>query len=94
MSNEAKRIDDGGPAFPTTSDDYASGLGGMSLRDYFAAKAMVSLQSDRGSKHASPIKDMPFDVQARSAYAMADAMITARAAIANAAKVRKEVGDA
>lgn len=43
--------DDGGPAFPRTGDAVANefrdfDLNGMSLRDYFAAKAMAGLLSD------------------------------------------------
>jgi len=40
---DSKTIDDGGPAFPTDHSDncdYTAILGGMTLRDYFAAKAM------------------------------------------------------
>ena len=34
----------GGPAFPVTSDNYAnSESAGMTLRDYFAAKAMHAI---------------------------------------------------
>ena len=38
-------IDNGGPAFPLQSigPDFAPGYAGMTLRDYFAAKAMQGL---------------------------------------------------
>ena len=67
-------IDDGGPAFPSANNP------GMSLRDYFAAKAMQVIltsqyedgiylgDSDNDSEH----------VCARSAYIMADAMLNER----------------
>ena len=65
----------GGPAFPST---FHNGWGepekGMTLRDYFAAKAMQTLLI------AQP-KDWPmgFDVSVSvAAYQMADAMLKAR----------------
>ena len=59
--------DTGGPAFPFI--DSASPLEhpGMTLRDYFAAKAMQAL-----------IHKNYFDVAAKEAYRMADAMLKAR----------------
>ena len=63
----------GGPAFPTTSDNYASpDSTGMTLRDYFAAKAMQSylLDKDRDS--------FTFEQWAQASYEMADAMLKAR----------------
>jgi hypothetical protein len=76
-------IEAGGPAFPGAGmyDDRAftaeeCGQGGMTLRDYFAAKAMESLiagavrgQIDYGNE----------DDVARRAYEFADAMLKARA---------------
>lgn len=41
MATEATRIDDGGAAFPTQNT--SPGYSGMSLRDYFAAKAMAAI---------------------------------------------------
>jgi hypothetical protein len=64
----------GGPAYPTTQ--YANGISpsghsqGMTLRDYFAAKAMLGLlTSTRISKP---------DWIANDSYEMADAMLKAR----------------
>ena len=74
---EMKKMDnlnDGGPAFPLHNHG-AQTLGmhvsGMSLRDYFAAKAL-SAYMDGG--------DVPNDflMIARRSYAMADAMLAAR----------------
>ena len=60
----------GGPAFPWTADRAARGdEPGMTLRDYFAAKAMQVFIADQRSGMAEDAKD---------AYAMADAMLKAR----------------
>lgn len=64
--------DTGGPAFPFI--DSASPLEhpGMTLRDYFAAKAMQGLL-------ACPLQPQSGeDMYAKDAYAMADAMLKAR----------------
>ena len=72
---------DGGPAFPIASEFderrgemVRYGTYGMSLRDYFAARAMASLMiSAFGDPHMTP------DVLAEEAYQWADAMLKARA---------------
>jgi hypothetical protein len=75
-------IKDGGPAFPLTGTQWnpdrdayevSSVSDGMTLRDYFAAKAMDACVS------AVP-HDSAFDVDnvARFSYTMADAMLRAR----------------
>jgi hypothetical protein len=69
MSN----TNNGGPAFPTTDPYYAKYAGeGMSLRDYFAAKAMQGLLACPMQPQSGP------DMYARDAYALADAMLKAR----------------
>lgn len=66
--------DDGGNAFPYTF----TGLPGMTLRDYFAAKAMQGLlASPRGTVDDSPMTDK---LVAGNAYIVADAMLEARKA--------------
>ena len=60
-------INDGGPAFPRTGWPNETG---MTLRDYFAAKAMQALIPSGQS-----IDTMKY---AESAYALADAMLKAR----------------
>ena len=62
----------GGPAFPThpVMGQISAPCLGMTLRDFFAAKAMQGLL-------ASDI-DAPIDAFATKAYAMADAMLKAR----------------
>jgi hypothetical protein len=62
-------------AFPAQA---LGGLGyttGMSLRDYFAAKAMAALIA-----HPDSDGDKPPSVFANTAYTMADAMLKAREA--------------
>jgi hypothetical protein len=68
-------IKDGGPAFPVTRDDMAQNdaWGGMTLRDYFAAKAMQGIIiGNRADESALTIG------AAKDAYAVADAMLRAR----------------
>ena len=69
----------GGPAFPYSfpdgrKDDYNVAYG-MTLRDYFAAKAM-----DGFNRHMVAYEwgQDVMDVAARNAYALADAMLKAR----------------
>ena len=68
-------INDGGPAFPATQDNGANqgGVSGMSLRDYFAAKAMQAVMS---TPMIAPVGGS--DPVANLAYSMADAMLKAR----------------
>lgn len=72
------KIEDGGPAFPVVKDQYDYGYEkempkqvspGMTLRDYFAAKAMQSL-----AMH----EEYPPSRAAQTAYEYADAMLKAR----------------
>lgn len=79
MSNEKNN---GGPAFPrpfskdeTYADERIEAQDGMTLRDYFAAKAMQGLNSSNGPTWFAD-SDVP--EMARRAYLMADAMIKAR----------------
>jgi hypothetical protein len=64
----------GGPAFPTTKplEHWGDPNQGMTLRDYFAAKAMQGLLA--GTKTGSAT------VLATDSYKMADAMLKAREA--------------
>ena len=77
----------GGPAFP--GFDYINQHGkqnpeGMTLRDYFAAKAMQGLMSGRwkADMHGIPYDAYRADADewAKSAYHFADAMLKARQA--------------
>lgn len=67
--------DDGGSAFPLTDhfdegNNYKCAEGGMSLRDYFAAKAVIGLIENSAGDH---------EWLAKQAYAAADAMLKERA---------------
>jgi hypothetical protein len=80
VSNER---DDGGSAFPEASDEWCqdseryrpTSVGGMSLRDYFAAKAMAALiaRVPYDERHGIHAEAMSF-----AAYNFADAMLKAR----------------
>jgi hypothetical protein len=68
----------GGPAFPVPDD--ASDMPGMTLRDYFAAKAMQGLIScpDWREGAGEDVGMNASDYTASAAYMMADAMLKAR----------------
>ena len=68
----------GGPAFPTTLYEHGGEADGMTLRDYFAAKAMPGLMGRNWSNHKGTDEEL-IGVWARSSYAVADAMLEARA---------------
>lgn len=74
-----EKVNDGGPAFPSSMTDDSLHIAGMTLRDYFAAKALAALiQANRnpmtlGTSHVE--NNGSFAV---AAYALADAMIHAR----------------
>lgn len=63
---------DGGPAFPSSNTPETGYFAeGMTLRDYFAAKAMQSFLAQRA---------FPWDIEIpATAYRIADAMLKARA---------------
>jgi hypothetical protein len=67
--------DDGGPAFPR--DHTHLGHNGLSMRDYFAAKAMQSFVA-RWAGHSSHNAGGCFEHMAGHAYELADAMLKAR----------------
>ena len=62
------KVNTGGPAFPFVDCSSPLEHPGMTLRDYFAAKAMQVLCDDRFTE----------DQIANAAYLLADAMIKAR----------------
>jgi hypothetical protein len=70
----------GGPAFPdgSTNEWGNATKGGMTLRDYFAAKAMQSLMSMTEIQVAIGKKDIKIEVVANASYEWADAMLEAR----------------
>ena len=75
-------INDGGPAFPYHDEGQANPLQrehfqGMSLRDYFAAKALSGLATKKIPDEDSTAKaDMT--LMAKDAYYIADAMLAER----------------
>jgi hypothetical protein len=64
----------GGPAFPTPAHNLQND--GMTLRDYFAAKALTGMM---GSRNPNTPRFHPED-DAAYVYAVADAMLKAREA--------------
>lgn len=77
-------INNGGPAFPLAEPgNCVSASEGMSLRDYFAAKAMQGLAACLDATlwpNGADESDDPTDAlfMARTAYMIADAMLAAR----------------
>jgi hypothetical protein len=75
--------DTGGPAFPQNTKIVAAAgqelhhgfMGGMTLRDYFAAKAMQAWMTGWATDRPSMLQA---DVMADKAYEAADAMLKAR----------------
>jgi hypothetical protein len=71
-----EQIKDGGSAFPSTQ--YVSGISptghsvGMTLRDYFAAKALQAIMT------RDYVKDLYYKRFCDEAYRMADEMLKAR----------------
>ena len=63
------------PAFPAMHYDLADNEHGMTLRDYFAAKAIQPINSQAIDYAKAEASDM-----ARKAYMIADAMLKARQA--------------
>lgn len=87
-------IQDGGPAFPVADYDHMvfepktvaetkRDLSGMSLRDYFAAKAMQG-QMQREKDFGKTVREQGFSKYAahiaETSYQLADAMLAARSA--------------
>ena len=68
----SKEIKTGGPAFPCLTSDGRGDIG-MTLRDYFAAKAMQGLLANSETNRAWGVNE-----NAKYAYEQADAMLKAR----------------
>jgi hypothetical protein len=72
---------DGGPAFPTKNAMQTGPTEwryvGMTLRDYFAAKALSGFLANPDQDYA-PLIDDKVPMLAREAYRLADAMLAAR----------------
>ena len=61
------------PAFPAMHYDLADNEHGLTMRDYFASKAMAAMIA-----HPDSSVDVPPSAFANGAYRMADAMLKAR----------------
>lgn len=77
--------DDGGPAFPQTLTpngnpigDEIADAGGLSIRDYFAAKAMAAIIACPHDVTIAGVKAVGEAVVSKTAYVFADAMLAAR----------------
>lgn len=75
-------IDDGGPAFPCYEPGVSEhlGVGGVSVRDYFAIKALNGLLSYSycNPSRGNYIENCSVDDAAAESYRYADAMLKAR----------------
>ena len=72
-------VDESEPAFPSDSHQYGPVIG-MSMRDYFAAKAMaaVIMNPETQRELANMGRDEGMTVISKVAYMQADAMLAAR----------------
>ena len=67
------KTNDGGPAFPVEFSPKDGWSDGMSLRDYFAAKAMQGMMSQPETDQPGTLDDL-----AEISYNMANAMLKSR----------------
>ena len=70
----------GGPAFPVPGLHRGDYNNGMTLRDYFAAKAMQSTLADNAYVERTETPAEWLAIVAKASYEMADAMLKAREA--------------
>ena len=68
----------GGPAFPSMRYEFGGEDDGMTLRDYFAAKAVAGIFYPAIVESLAQDIDLDCDKIAGFAYTMADAMIAER----------------
>lgn len=77
---------DGGQAFPVNITTLGSSelrseiIHGITMRDYFAAKAMQGLIADQFRPNFALESEIDLTLVARNAYLLADAMLEARGA--------------
>jgi hypothetical protein len=72
------KADTGGPASPVGVEAFGEDKTGMTLRDYFAAKAMQGFVMDQALEQEVNTAPEWFEGIANASYAMADAMLKAR----------------
>lgn len=70
-------IKDGGPAFPITKDAVLYQCKGMTLRDWFAGKALCSIAGVCLKQGSYGTNNFEFHI-AKTAYILADAMLAER----------------
>jgi hypothetical protein len=70
----------GGPAFPVAGSEHNYPIEGMTLRDYFAAKALSGWLASYPESCTHPIVAGNADEVAKHSYMLADAMLRAREA--------------
>lgn len=70
----------GGPAFPVAGSEHNYPIEGMTLRDYFAAKALSGWLASYPESCTHPIVAGNADEVAKHSYMLADAMLLAREA--------------
>lgn len=75
MSEEENKIDGGGQAFPR-ADGQGRHVPGMSLRDFFAAHALVGQLAESAHPQSPGLGN--FNLLAQRSYEIADAMLAAR----------------
>lgn len=68
----------GGPAFPISGSENNMPVQGMTLRDYFAAKALQGILSAGADLNVGPSHVEEMEGVAKTIYLIADAMIAAR----------------
>ncbi|WP_104556782.1 hypothetical protein [Enterobacter sichuanensis] len=73
-------IKNGGPAFPVAGSEHNYPIEGMTLRDYFAAKALSGWLASYPESCTHPIVAGNADEVAKHSYMLADAMLRAREA--------------
>ena len=70
----------GGPAFPVAGSEHNYPIEGMTLRDFFAAKALSGWLASYPESSAHPIVAGNAEDVAKYSYMLADAMLRAREA--------------
>ncbi|EOZ7525347.1 hypothetical protein O8E95_001419 [Enterobacter quasiroggenkampii] len=73
-------IKNGGPAFPVAGSEHNYPIEGMTLRDYFAAKALSGWLASYPESCTHPIVAGNADEVAKHSYKLADSMLRAREA--------------